>query len=82
VPRLLIPLPALQRDSIGEYVYSVDAELRITRKAVQSGLRIDAQVEILDGLAAGDQVVSRGFVNLHEGMAVQTAAPAATPTVP
>ncbi len=64
--RLLIPFGALRRDTEGEYVYLVDADLRAHRHAVQSGLRLDRRVEILHGLQAGDRVVVKGFLGLSD----------------
>jgi RND family efflux transporter MFP subunit len=69
--RLLIPFSALRRDERGEYVYRV-ADSVAERMPVRSGLRIDDRVEILEGLAAGDRVVTRGFLGLTADKQVQT----------
>ena len=63
--RLLIPFVALRRSSQGEYVFVVDEQQVVQKKPVLSGLRIDDQIEILRGLASGQQVVVRGFTNLR-----------------
>jgi membrane fusion protein (multidrug efflux system) len=70
-PRLLIPFPALQHDREGEFVYRVDAESKAQRTAVRSGLRIGREVEILEGLEAGQQVITRGLLGLSSGKKVQ-----------
>ncbi len=70
-PRLLVPFRALQRDRDGEFVWMVGDEGKAARRAVTSGLRIADGVEILDGLTAGERVITRGFLGLAEGKAVK-----------
>jgi multidrug efflux pump subunit AcrA (membrane-fusion protein) len=43
----------------------------VERVAVRSGLQFGEQVEILEGLKDGDQVVSKGFLDLRAGKKVQ-----------
>jgi RND family efflux transporter MFP subunit len=71
VERLLVPFPALRRDRAGEFVWLVNTEGRATRRAVRSGLRFADRVEILEGLEPGERVVTRGFLGLAAGKAVQ-----------
>jgi RND family efflux transporter MFP subunit len=71
VERLLLPFAALRRDRAGEFVWLVNDERKASRRAVRSGLRVAARVEILDGLDAGERVITRGFLGLNEGKAVQ-----------
>jgi membrane fusion protein (multidrug efflux system) len=70
--QLVIPFAALRRDAAGEYVYVV-AEGKVQRRAVASGGRAGADIEILDGLKPGDLVVRRGFLDLKDGKAVTLA---------
>jgi membrane fusion protein (multidrug efflux system) len=65
--QLAIPLAALRRDRAGEHVFRVDPDDAVRRVAVDTGSRLAEQVEILQGLAAGDRVVVRGFLGLREG---------------
>jgi membrane fusion protein (multidrug efflux system) len=69
--RLMIPFSALRRDQKGEYVFAIDAEGKVQRTAVIGGLRIDEQVEILKGLTDGQQVVTKGFLDLMPGKTVK-----------
>lgn len=69
--RLLIPFPALRRDRRGEHVFVVTDE-KAQRRVVRSGRRIGNRVEILEGLQAGQQVITRGFMGLKEGVEVKT----------
>jgi membrane fusion protein (multidrug efflux system) len=72
--RLLIPFTALRRSSQGEYVFILDAEQRARIRPVVTGLPIDDRIEVLDGLTQGEQVVVRGFTNLHAGTEVTVVA--------
>lgn len=65
-PRLLIPAAALRTDRKGEYVYLVGENRKVKRKAVTSGIRIKEKIEILSGVQPGQQVVTRGFMNLEK----------------
>lgn len=79
--RLVVPLAAVQQDARGSFVYLVDAEDRVRRRGIRTGLKLGDVVEILDGLAEGDQVVTAGFLDLVPGRKVrlQGAQPAAKP---
>ena len=69
--RLMIPFSAVRRDQKGEYVLAIDAESKVQRAAVVGGLRIGEQVEILKGLTDGQQVVTKGFLDLAPGKKVK-----------
>lgn len=71
--RLTVPFNALRRDEQGEHVFVIDADNRAQRRAVRTGLRIADSVEILDGLAIGEQVIVRGFLGLKAGKEVRLA---------
>ena len=68
--RLMIPFRALRRDNEGEYVFRLDGS-KVIRAGIISGLRIAEQVEILQGLEAGQRVVTRGFLDLSDNMPVK-----------
>jgi membrane fusion protein (multidrug efflux system) len=67
--RMVAPFAALRRDREGEFVFRVN-ELKAERVAVRSGRRLADQVEMLDGVEPGDQVVIRGFLGLSAGKRV------------
>jgi len=69
--RLLIPFGALRRDPQGEFVFIVDDESKAKRAPVLAGLRIGEQVEILQGLEEGKNVVTKGFLDLLPGKKVK-----------
>jgi membrane fusion protein (multidrug efflux system) len=69
--RRVIPFSALRRDENSEYVYIVNGGGQAQRVDVTSGLRLGEKVEIRQGLADGQQVVTRGFLNLIPGKPVK-----------
>jgi membrane fusion protein (multidrug efflux system) len=69
--RRVIPFSALRRDEDSEYVFVLDGAGQAQRVAVQSGLRLADQVEIIAGLEAGQQVITKGFLGLTSGKSVK-----------
>ena len=83
---LMLPEQALVPDPAGAFVYRV-VEGKAEKVKVRTGVRREAQVEIVEGLAAGDVVVSAGQLKLRPGAPVRdVAAPppgaASTPAAP
>lgn len=68
--RVRVPLAALRRDVQGEFVFAFE-DGAVHRVDVQSGLRLADKVEIRSGLAAGAQVVVKGFIGLAPGQKVK-----------
>ena len=71
VDRLLMPFRAVRRDRDGEFLWILNETGKAARRPVRTGLRITDRIEILDGLAPGERVVTRGFLGLAEGKDVQ-----------
>jgi RND family efflux transporter MFP subunit len=71
VERLLIPFRALRRDRDGEFVWLITEQGQASRREVRSGLQIAYRIEILEGLAPGDRILTRGFLGLSEGKTVK-----------
>jgi len=69
---LMVPEDALIQRSSDVYVYRVDAGVA-TMQAVRHGARYRGWVEILDGLEAGETVVTEGVIKVRDGSAVRTA---------
>jgi multidrug efflux system membrane fusion protein len=72
---VVIPSAAVQLSSGGHFVYVV-ADGKANRKAVQVGPNIDERTVITDGIANGDQVVTRGIDHLRDGATVEIEKPA------
>lgn len=57
---LLVPKRALMNTDNSQTVFVIDSENKVSRKQVHLGYQADNTVEILSGLALGDQVVIAG----------------------
>ena len=77
---LVIPRDALVLDSLGDTVY-VMVDGIAHRREVRLGLRDEASVEVLEGLAGGEQLIVLGQEGLADGTPVTVLgdAPAAAP---
>lgn len=67
---LIVPHEAVLLRAEGQIVYTVDDDDRVHRVVVETGLHQGGRIEIISGLAAGDQVVIRGHAALSDGMLV------------
>ncbi|WP_079205216.1 MdtA/MuxA family multidrug efflux RND transporter periplasmic adaptor subunit [Nissabacter archeti] len=82
---VVIPAQALQLSSDGDFVYLVNKDNTVTRKAVKSGPAFgNTWQAILSGVAAGDRVVTTGIDRLQDGAKVRvvTAQAASTGATP
>ncbi len=73
---LVVPETALAPSGDEQYVYRV-TQGRIERVVVRIGLRQSGRVEVVEGLKAGDQVVTSGLQKISEGQEVDVSAPVA-----
>jgi RND family efflux transporter MFP subunit len=71
VARLLVPFRALRQDRDGQFVWVIDTDGKAARRPVRTGIRIAEQVELVDGVAPGERVITRGFLGLAEGKRVE-----------
>ncbi|HEB55460.1 MAG TPA: efflux RND transporter periplasmic adaptor subunit [Gammaproteobacteria bacterium] len=69
-PRLVMPFAALRHDNQGQYVFRLDKTNKAHLIRIRSGLLSGKQIEILEGLHAGDRVVTRGFQGLRDNKTV------------
>lgn len=69
---LAVPELALVREGDTSFVYTLDSQRKAKRIPVKTGARDGNLVEILEGLKAGDQIVSEGVVKLSDGAQVRT----------
>ncbi len=71
---MIVPLTAVIEDSDGRFVYLAEpegsGEAVVTRRDVEVGELTEAGIEIVAGLAAGDQVVTAGTSILRAGQRV------------
>lgn len=68
---LAVPELSIVGDGQERYVYVVGKDGKAHRTAVRTGAHQDGRIEILEGLKAGEKVVTDGVVKLADGMAVR-----------
>jgi membrane fusion protein (multidrug efflux system) len=67
----MIPEEAVLQRADGEVAFKLGAENRVQRLAIRTGLHREGEVEVVEGLSIGDQVVVRGHYALSDGVAVE-----------
>lgn len=67
---IMIPTEAIIPDLKGKKVYRVKNGIAEFVK-VETGLRTDAKIQITDGIAVGDTIVTKGIMQLKDGSAVK-----------
>lgn len=70
---LMIPEEALLAQGTRQFVYLVDGENKVIKREVHIGSRRPGLVEVLNGLAIGDQVITHGMT-VRPGQTVQISA--------
>lgn len=72
---IVVPVQTVQTDEKGKYVYILSLEngKNIARKkSIQVGEFYNELIEVISGLASGDQIVTKGFQGLYEGQLLTT----------
>jgi multidrug efflux system membrane fusion protein len=75
--QVLIPQAAIQRSSLGSFVYVVKPDHTVDVRKVQEGLTQGDITAIASGLAAGETVVTDGVDRLQQGSLVSIQKPSA-----
>lgn len=70
--RLMIPYDAVRFDKQGSFVYLIENE-QVKQREITTGIQLGEQIEILNGLAAQQRIVSKGFFGLKDGMKIREA---------
>jgi multidrug efflux system membrane fusion protein len=68
--QVLVPLSAIQRSSLGTFVYVVKADRTVELRKIQEGLTAGDTAVVESGLAAGETVVTDGVDRLQPGSLV------------
>jgi len=76
--RLTLPVPAVQYEIEGAYVYRIleddsGEQTKVEKVYVETGRQFGEQLEIVSGISPGDRIVVRGFIGLREGKTVEIA---------
>lgn len=75
---VIVPARAIQSGSIGDYVYVINEQSKVSVRAIQTGVTNDVDTVVLNGLEAGEQIVTEGMDRLREGAEVDVIAPEAS----
>ena len=78
---LLVPEQTIVPDMKSPFVYRV-VDGKAVRSPVKTGLRRNAQVEIVEGIQLGDEVVTAGQMKLRDGVPVKSINMPTAPVVP
>jgi membrane fusion protein (multidrug efflux system) len=70
---LMIPEEALLPQGTQHFIYLVDGASKVVKREIRIGARRPGQVEVLEGLAIGDQVITHGMT-VQPGQTVQISA--------
>ncbi|MGE4073432.1 MAG: efflux RND transporter periplasmic adaptor subunit [Lysobacterales bacterium] len=78
-PRVSLTVPEVSVSALREraFVYRIDDALTAHEVEVRIGARRSGEVEILEGLNEGDQIVTEGLVRMRDGAKVQLVSDAA-----
>jgi len=68
---ILIPVNAVQYDTEGSWVYSINAKGKSARTRITTGQNINNTILVTSGLKAGDKIITKGFVGLRIGKKVK-----------
>ncbi len=69
VEALMIPEQAIIPERSKQFVFLLDADNLVEKREVKTGRRRPGQVEIVDGLIAGDRVIAEGTQKVKPGQA-------------
>lgn len=67
-----VPELSLVREGESSFVYTVGSDLKVKRTPVKTGARDGNLVEVIEGLKAGERIVTEGVVKLSDGATVRT----------
>ncbi len=71
---LMVPEIAVMQSGATSYVFRIKPDDTVEQATVKTGVRGDGQVEIIEGLTAGDRIVIEGTVKLRAGQRIVDAA--------
>lgn len=68
---IVVPATAVRQSSDGAFVWLLNADRTVTKTTVKTGQATGVQVQITEGLKAGDKVITEGGDRLRDGGKVQ-----------
>jgi len=72
---IVVPVETVQADEKGKYVYvsvSENGKLVARKRAVTIGEFYDDKIEVMSGLNAGEQLITKGYQGLYDGQRIST----------
>lgn len=72
IKALMIPRRAVQEDQSGKFVMLVNAENKVERRDISTGLTSGLDIQVLKGLEPNDMVITEGIMNVTMGDKVRT----------
>jgi membrane fusion protein (multidrug efflux system) len=66
----LIPMSSVSQDREGKFVYILNADDTVSRRDVQTGVRIDNKWSVTEGLEGGEIIVIEGLQRIANGQTV------------
>jgi len=73
---IVVPSEVVQQDNIGDFIYlvkSVDNQKKAEKVRIERGKTFNGRTEILKGVKAGDVIISQGYREAVNGIAVRLA---------
>ena len=67
---VMVPTSAIQYGQQGAYIYALSPDGTVTYHLVKVGQEIEDYTVVMDGIKAGDTVITDGQINLHNGVEV------------
>jgi RND family efflux transporter MFP subunit len=68
---VMVPEEAVLQRADGQVVFRVVDGDRVERRVIRTGLHREGRIEVVEGLGAGDTVVTRGHVALVDGARIR-----------
>ena len=68
---LSVPLASILREGNQQYVYQINDDGTVNKRAITTGLVSGGDVEVTSGIASGERVVVRGNQDVSDGDLVQ-----------
>jgi membrane fusion protein (multidrug efflux system) len=72
-PRILVPQAAVQRYQVGPFVLTVDGESKAVVRRIVLGEEVDGSWTVMEGIEAGEWVISEGLQKVTPGSPVKAA---------
>ncbi len=72
---VVVPTAAIQMGTEGKFVWLLDAEDKVSKHIIETGIQDSQQVVVLKGVSANQRVVTDGIDRLTEGLKVEVVDP-------